>query len=189
MFRDAISIRGGSLDKIFSPYLKDEEIKRFDELIDSIPDRPYMVHTDFHYDNVMMQNGEMVLIDVGGVAHGHPAFDFMSMYIWAYHPGYVKTRFSDKQPQMDRKIFDTFLADYFEDRLNEGNRSVLFEVLDFVSQMIMISVNASRACGQIGDNPGEEERIKVRQMMEPVLQYSPDIIKGKFETVDKQLFV
>ncbi len=189
VFRDVISIRGGSLDKIFSSYLEAEEINRFNALIDSIPDRNYMVHTDFHYDNVMMQNGEMVLIDVGGVAHGHPAFDFMSMYIWAYHPGYVKTRFSEKQPEMDRKIFDTFLADYFEDRLNDSNRTILFEVLDFVSQMIMISVNASRACGQIGENPGDDEKAKVKQMMQPILQYSPETIRAKFEVVDKQLFV
>ena len=189
VFRDVISIRGGSLDSVFEAYLEKEEIDRFNALINAIPDRSYMVHTDFHYDNVMLQNNELVLIDVGGVAHGHPAFDFMSMYIWAYHPGFVKTRFSENKPEMDRKIFDAFLTEYFDKRLNDSNRKLLFEVLDFVSQMIMVSVNASRACGQIGDKPGDEEKAKVRQMIKPILEFSPESVREKFEVIDKELFV
>ena len=40
-----------------------------------------MIHGDYHTKNVMMQNGEVLLIDMDTLCTGHPVFEFASMYL------------------------------------------------------------------------------------------------------------
>ena len=61
-------------------YYNEEETERFVRLIDSIPDADTMIHGDLHTGNVMVDdNGELILIDMGGMGYGHPIFDVMAM--------------------------------------------------------------------------------------------------------------
>ena len=39
-----------------------------------------MVHGDFHEGNVMVQNGELLLIDLDGICVGNPLHDYVSSY-------------------------------------------------------------------------------------------------------------
>ena len=39
-----------------------------------------MMHGDYHLKNVMLQNGESLLIDMDTLCHGHPVFELASMY-------------------------------------------------------------------------------------------------------------
>ncbi len=39
-----------------------------------------MIHGDFHIKNIMMQNGEMLLIDMDTLCYGHPIFELAAMY-------------------------------------------------------------------------------------------------------------
>lgn len=48
-------------------------------LLNSIPERNTLVHGDFQTRNIMVQDGELVLIDMGDLARGHPVFDLMAM--------------------------------------------------------------------------------------------------------------
>lgn len=47
-----------------------------------IPDRDTIVHGDAHVGNVMVQDGELILIDMADMGRGHPIFDFAALY---YH--------------------------------------------------------------------------------------------------------
>ena len=49
-------------------------------LVEAVPADDHMLHGDFHLKNVMMQNGECLLIDMDTLCHGHPVFELASMF-------------------------------------------------------------------------------------------------------------
>ena len=61
--------------------LTDAERDRLFKLVDDIPARNTFIHQDFHPGNMMMLDGEIVLIDVEDSGMGHPVLDLSSMYI------------------------------------------------------------------------------------------------------------
>lgn len=62
-------------------WLTEEEADVCVRLIDSIPDRSSFLHGDLHPNNIMLQNGDMLLIDMADLCHGHPIFDLAGMAI------------------------------------------------------------------------------------------------------------
>ena len=50
-------------------------------LIATIPDIDYMIHGDCHVKNILVQNGEPLLIDMDTLAKGHQIFDVMAFYL------------------------------------------------------------------------------------------------------------
>ena len=49
-------------------------------LIDAVPDDRRMIHGDYHFRNIMYQDGETLLIDMDKLSHGHPVFELASIY-------------------------------------------------------------------------------------------------------------
>jgi uncharacterized protein (TIGR02172 family) len=49
-------------------------------LIEAVPVDMHMMHGDYHIKNVMLQNGESLLIDMDTLCYGHPIFELASMY-------------------------------------------------------------------------------------------------------------
>ena len=49
-------------------------------LVEAVPADNHMMHGDYHIKNVMLQNGEALLIDMDTLCHGHPVFELASMY-------------------------------------------------------------------------------------------------------------
>ncbi len=62
-------------------YLPEEQAERLCALIAAVPDRDTMLHGDYHTNNLMMQDGEALLIDMDTVCVGHPIFELASMYL------------------------------------------------------------------------------------------------------------
>ena len=54
--------------------------EKLTRLMDSIPEDYHMLHGDFHLKNIMFQDGEALLIDMDTICHGHPIFEFASIY-------------------------------------------------------------------------------------------------------------
>ena len=50
-------------------------------LIATIPDIDYMIHGDCHVKNILVQNGEPLLIDMDTLSKGHQIFDVMAFYL------------------------------------------------------------------------------------------------------------
>ena len=63
-----------------SDYLNGEQAKKMRALIEGIPDSNYMIHGDYHSNNVMVQNGEPLLIDMDTLAVGHPILELGSTF-------------------------------------------------------------------------------------------------------------
>ena len=61
--------------------LSDTEVFKIKELVGNLEDRKTMIHGDYHSNNIMMQNGEAILIDMDTLAHGHPVFELGNIYI------------------------------------------------------------------------------------------------------------
>ena len=61
-------------------YLDEAHAQKMRTLIEGIPDSNYIIHGDYHTNNVMVQNGEPVLIDMDTLAVGHPVLELGSMF-------------------------------------------------------------------------------------------------------------
>ena len=61
-------------------YLPEDLYTKLHALIDAAPVDMHMMHGDYHIKNVMLQNGESLLIDMDTLCHGHPIFELASMY-------------------------------------------------------------------------------------------------------------
>lgn len=61
--------------------LKAESVEKINNLIDAVPDTLNILHFDYHTNNIMMQNGETLLIDMDTLSQGHPIFELANVYI------------------------------------------------------------------------------------------------------------
>lgn len=61
-------------------YLDEAHAKKMRALIEGIPDSNFIIHGDYHTNNVMVQNGEPILIDMDTLAVGHPVLELGSMF-------------------------------------------------------------------------------------------------------------
>ena len=63
-----------------SDYLPKEQASKLRALIEAVPKQNTLLHGDYHTNNVMVQNGEPLLIDMDTLCMGHPVFELASMY-------------------------------------------------------------------------------------------------------------
>ncbi len=61
-------------------YLPGDLYEKLVSLISAVPEDEHLVHGDYHLKNVMLQNGESLLIDMDTLCHGHPIFELASMF-------------------------------------------------------------------------------------------------------------
>lgn len=62
-------------------YLPVDQAEKLYALVDAVPNRSTMIHGDYHTNNVEMQNGEVLLIDMDTLSVGHPVFELASMFL------------------------------------------------------------------------------------------------------------
>ena len=63
-----------------APHLPEEQGKKLRALIEAVPKENTMMHGDYHTNNIMVQNGEPLLIDMDTLCMGHPVFELGSMF-------------------------------------------------------------------------------------------------------------
>ena len=61
-------------------YLDSAKWEKLHALVEAVPVDHHMIHGDYHTKNVMMQNGEVLLIDMDTLCQGNPLFEFASIY-------------------------------------------------------------------------------------------------------------
>ena len=61
-------------------YLPNGYGEKLVQIVENIPDSKNMMHGDYHIKNVMMQNGETLLIDMDTICTGDPVFELASMF-------------------------------------------------------------------------------------------------------------
>ena len=63
-----------------APSLSEEQAKKLRALISEVPKQNTLMHGDYHTNNIMVQNGEPLLIDMDTLCMGHPIFELGSMF-------------------------------------------------------------------------------------------------------------
>ena len=63
-----------------APYIPKEQADKLHSLIEAVPKRNTLMHGDYHTNNIMVQNGEPILIDMDTLCMGHPIFELGSMF-------------------------------------------------------------------------------------------------------------
>ena len=61
--------------------ITEDEAGKIKTFIKNVPDRDTFLHGDFNAKNVMVQDGEFLLIDIGDAAIGHPVFDVAGLML------------------------------------------------------------------------------------------------------------
>lgn len=103
-------------------YLNPDEIEKLHRLVNSIPERDTVIHGDFHPKNIMIQNGEPLLIDMADVSRGNPIYDFagigMTHRYYAVTTPEKSVRFLGVDADEVMKLWYYILSRYFgtEDR-------------------------------------------------------------------------
>ena len=66
--------------KFVSAHIPEEQGKKLISLIEAVPKQNTLMHGDYHTNNIMVQNGEPLLIDMDTLCMGHPVFELGSMF-------------------------------------------------------------------------------------------------------------
>ncbi len=61
-------------------YLPEEQFNKLHALVEAVPADNHMMHGDYHLKNVMLQDGEVLLIDMDTLCMGHPIFELASVF-------------------------------------------------------------------------------------------------------------
>ncbi len=110
---------GAAYVELFGRTVKDlltpEEWEAFLALIAAVPERDTMIHGDMHAKNIMVQDGELLLIDMDELMRGHPIYDIADIY-YAYRD-LPRTGRSQQYLGMDEamcaRLLDGFTRRYF----------------------------------------------------------------------------
>ncbi|MBQ7668516.1 MAG: phosphotransferase [Clostridia bacterium] len=117
-------------------FFTEESYEKLLKLFNSIPERNTLLHSDFHVKNIMMQNGELLLIDMESLSMGHPIFEFASMFA-----SYIAFSCVDKQNtdkffgmplDITTKLFNKIFRYYYDDKTEE-------ELKDIETKLSLIS--------------------------------------------------
>lgn len=130
-------------------YMTDEEVDTLHRINDAIPEADTVVHGDFHPKNVMIQDGELVLIDMADLTTGHPLYDLGSMALTHQLPSDERiASITGMKAEMVRQLWQIFLANYLE---TEDPRTIemFAKKVSVVGMMKMASAMAFSAGARI----------------------------------------
>jgi thiamine kinase-like enzyme len=85
------------------------------QMIAAVPERPTMVHCDYHAGNVMYQRNEIIVIDMADIGYGHPIFDLAGGAFHARYSYFEKRQRVHGMVQAEMlRFWDTLLRFYFK---------------------------------------------------------------------------
>ncbi len=108
-------------------FLKDhlpaDEYEKLNRMMNDIPRENHMLHGDFHIKNVMLQNGEVLLIDMDTLCVGHPIFELAAVfnaYIGFNSANHaIAKEFLGIDYEQCQLFFDKFMHKYLNGRSEE----------------------------------------------------------------------
>ena len=101
----------------------DSQTAVFSNLIESIPDSGTYVHADINLNSVMVQDGELLLLDMSGSAYGNSLFDLSALFgslvaIEKKQEGYCRRNFGLSAASC-LAFWNKFFSVYMNDRQSE----------------------------------------------------------------------
>ena len=98
-------------------FLPAEAYEKLVKMFSAIPDRKTLIHGDCHFKNIMVQNGDLLLIDMDTLSVGYPIFEWAALYApyVAFNeddPGNSMNFFGMSDEEV-AKIYNELLVRYF----------------------------------------------------------------------------
>ena len=137
-------------------YMTGDEVDTLLRINEAIPESDTVVHGDFHPKNVMIQNGELVLIDMADLTTGHPLYDLGSMILSHQIPSDERiASITGMKAEAVRRLWQLFLVNYLE---TEDPRTIemFTQKIYVVGLMKMACTMAFSASARL---PGVMERV------------------------------
>jgi len=118
--------------EVSKKYLEEDIYNELEAKLKEVPDTTNMLHCDFHTNNVMMQNGETLLIDMDSLCHGHPIFELANVYITYVGFGLIAHSFIEnfigisyeKTTEFWNKTLHFYFSDKNDDEINEIEKKI-----------------------------------------------------------------
>lgn len=105
-------------------HIPDDQQKKLYGLISAVPDHGYMLHGDYHSNNVLVQNGEPLLIDMDTLCVGHPVFELASTFNAYVGFGEVDPAVTQRFIKLDSKTARTVWNKLLKLYLNTDDESI-----------------------------------------------------------------
>lgn len=103
--------------------LSGSEIAMLHRLLETIPDADTCVHFDLHTSNIMIRDGEAVIIDMGDLSRGHYLFDIGLLCTIYGYPETGICEMATKIPNADGlRFLEHFLEHYFRNKPEDEYR-------------------------------------------------------------------
>lgn len=162
-----------------NPILSPEEKSLCSQFIESIPDRDTLIHGDFHPGNIMLSDGEALLIDIADICYGHPIFDLVTLHFTLVSvPQFSKYR--DKKgltrigltDEKSSEVWSYFIQKYFADFPTDNEKSEILEQITALSILRMTCLLTMHN-RHFSENDIRYFQDSVRERLIPVL---PDMI-------------
>lgn len=109
-------------------YLDADKYDKFIRMVKEVPETDTMLHGDYHIKNVMLQDGEVLLIDMDTLCVGHPIFEFAS--IFNAYQGYSELdhlnieKFLGISFEQGKQFWDKTVDLYFDDKTKEEKEEI-----------------------------------------------------------------
>ena len=116
-------------------FYTEEESAKLRALVESIPERSTLIHGDYHPNNIMLQNDELILIDMGDVSYGHPIFDFLAtastqVNLVKLSPEYAAMH-TKMPPELITKTWNRLIEKYFDGYDKTGRDKIEKQIVWF----------------------------------------------------------
>ncbi len=103
-------------------YYTADELEKLRALVASVPDADTLIHGDYHPNNIMVQNEELILIDMGDMSRGHIIFDFLATATTQANLVKLNPEYAEYHTKMPadlikktwRKLIDTYFCEKTE---------------------------------------------------------------------------
>ncbi|MDO4489220.1 MAG: aminoglycoside phosphotransferase family protein [Eubacteriales bacterium] len=99
-------------------WISEDEGKKLYEFLGAIPAKDTLIHGDYHVLNMLIENGEIVMIDLADVQKGNPVFDLLIANLYLHFmPLNMKELYScliKISPEESLNMWEVFLRTYFE---------------------------------------------------------------------------
>ncbi len=101
-------------------------------LVSDVPDTGTMLHGDYHTNNIVMQNGEALIIDMDTLCIGHPIFELAWAYLACVGYGELDHRVVEEFLGLPYELTCRFWRDALRSYLGDCSDARLLEVEDMV---------------------------------------------------------
>jgi uncharacterized protein (TIGR02172 family) len=97
-----------------------EQLDILRAVVDSVPDRDTLIHGDYHANNILVADDELIMIDMGEVSVGHPIFDFLATAatqanLVELNPAYAEVH-TGMPVDLIKRLWSYLVETYFADR-------------------------------------------------------------------------